>query len=346
MEGGCGRLKAGIIGNWGHHVCVLSEIDTMPKLSIVGMAPGYEGENLSSLTPRYGDTAIRYDDHRRMLAEQALDVVIISTRLDRIADLALDAARAGCHAICEKPLAIEHGALLRLWKAVAKSGSQCIAMLHNRNQPVLAAARQAVASGRIGDVKLINVRKSYKCPNEDAGWLGRRCTYGGTIPWIGIHALDFIEAVTGGSFSSVSAMHANVAHDRQPEREDICTMNLRLDSGAMATASIDYLRPASAGSHGDDWLRIVGTAGSIEAAMARQRMLILDADGTHEVTAFGAQAPYYPPLIRAFVDAGRAGPAAETRRAFALTHVALCARGAADNGTIADSLGGPWTEAG
>lgn len=337
-------MKLALIGNWGHHVCVLEEADAMPDVTVVGIAPGFDGEDLTSLQEKYSN-AKTYDNHNEMLSSEQLDVVIISTRLDRISLLAVDAANAGCHSICEKPLALTHDSLKTLWEAVVKNKTQCIAMLPSRSNPVLAAAKQAVESGRIGDVKLLNARKSYKLGNQsDGGWLSKRSSYGGTIPWIGIHALDFINAICDIPFSSVSAMHANLAHPNIPEREDVCVLNLKLANGAMATASIDYLRPQSATTHGDDWLRIVGSKGIIEAAMDRGQCSIIDINSCTETADFDSRQPYYVPLMRTFPKAGTAIPTAETCRSFNLTHVALCARDAADTGTIVNDLNGPWNK--
>jgi len=334
-------MKLALIGNWGHHVHVLLETDEMADVTMAALAPGFTGEDLSSLQEKYSD-AVTYDDHRGMLEAVQPDVVIISTQLDLIPYLAIDAANAGCHSICEKPLATEHDALQKLWKAVVANRTQCIAMLSNRNQPVLAYAGNQIKAGRIGEVKLLNARKSYKFSNERAAWLRKRSTYGGTIPWIGIHALDFIDAVTDTSFCSVSAMHANAAHPQHPEIEDSCIMNIRCKNGALATASVDYLRPQSANCHGDDWLRIVGTEGILEVCMDRGQCTIIDSDGHSEIINFDEKQAYYAPLIRIFPKAGTAMPTEETRRSFNLTHVGLCARDAADTGTIVNDLSGPW----
>jgi hypothetical protein len=110
----------------------------------------------------------------------------------------------------------------------------------------------------------------------------------------------------------------------------------------MATASIDYLRAPTAPTHGDDWLRIVGTEGNIEAAMERGYCTITDSEGVHEVTEFEAKKPYYPPILRNLPQPGQSGPTAETRLGFALTHTALCARDAADQGVFISDLSGPW----
>ena len=63
----------------------------------------------------------------------------------------------------------------------------------------------------------------------------------------------------------------------------------------------------------------------------------------HHVCVLEEREPYYPPLMRAFPKAGTAAPTEETSRGFYLTHVALCARDAADSGTLVDGLTPNWS---
>lgn len=334
-------MKLAIIGNWGHHVHVLQETDEMKDLEVVAIAPGFEGEDLSTMISQYSKARL-YDDHLKMLEQEKPDIVTISTRLDRITQLAIDASNANCHSICEKPLALEHNDLLQLWETIIKNRTQCIAMLPNRNHPVLAFAKQQIEAGRIGDVLLMNARKSYKFGHSRDEWLCKRSSYGGTIPWIGIHALDFINSVSDSPCTSLSAMHANLAHPQFPEVEDSCTLSIKCKNGSLATASVDYLRPLSADGHGDDWIRIVGTAGIIEASMDREECVIIDSKGHSKITNFNVKAPYYPPLMRAFPKPGTGEITEETRRSFYLSHLGLWARDAADTETQLLINKAPW----
>ncbi len=331
MQADSAKIKLAVIGAWGHFGEVLKETEKMPEVEIVGLAKVLPDDDFSKVQEKHSSAANAplYDDPGQLLAEQRPTIATVSTRLDLIAGLAIEAANAGCHLICEKPLAITTENLEKLWQAVETNGVQCLAMLNNRAHPILAAARKAIAAGEIGEVCLLNARKSYRFGSRPE-WFGRRDTYGGTIPWVGIHALDFIEAVTGSSFSSVAAAHANTAHPERPECEDVCTMTLKLENGAMATVSIDYLRPATAATHGDDWLRIVGSKGVIEAGMSRGQCAIITGDHPLRDLAPAAEQPYYAPRLRAMPPAGQGKPDAETRRGFALTHTALRAREAAD----------------
>ena len=337
-------MNLALIGSWGHFGQVLHETDAAGGFPIVALAKALPDDDPAKAVRRYpsASAAQIFDDPGRMLAEIKPDVAVVSTRLDLIPHLAMAAAAAGTHLVCEKPLALDTPRLEQLWETVTTHGVQCLAMLNNRSDPILAAARNAVAEGRIGEVKLLNARKSYRLGTRPE-WFADRERYGGTIPWVGIHAFDFLDAVTASPPVAVAADHANTCHPEYPGCEDVATALVRLRNGALATISVDYLRPESAATHGDDWLRIVGTEGVVEAAMGRAEARILNNEAPEEALVPVSAQPYYVPLLRSLPAPGTAGPTEATRRAFRLTHTALCARNAADSNTLADIPQKPWS---
>lgn len=336
-------LRFATIGAWGHGPHVLRQLAPLAgQIDLVACATAVPEDDPRAWARDHPQTAGAplYDDPRLMLQEVRPDVVIISARLDRIAPLAIEAARFSCHLVCEKPLAITHESLRELHQAVRSADVQCVAMLDNRDNPALAAARKAIEQGQIGNVVLCNARKSYKWGSRPE-WFGTRRLYGGTIPWIGIHALDFIHAAAGGRFTAVSALHGNAAHPQRPGCEDHASLLLEMAGGVRATASIDYLRPASAPTHGDDWIRIVGTRGIIEAHMARNVCtLVADNQPPCELPP-GADVPTYAGIFRGLRE-DPAALAGDTARSFTLTHAALCARDAADQRRWVAIEQGPW----
>ncbi len=56
-----------------------------------------------------------------MLKELKPDAAVISTRLDLIPSLIMEAAEAGCHIIAEKPLALDMATLEKVQKCVEKN---------------------------------------------------------------------------------------------------------------------------------------------------------------------------------------------------------------------------------
>lgn len=327
------------IGGYGHSGQVFDEIADIPGLRFAGLAPAYEGEDISKFAKHrtFGDSPALFSDYATMLRVVKPDVAVIGTRLDHVASATTDAAKAGCHVISEKPLAITHAELDLLRDAVTKDNVRLIAMFNMRRHRAFAAARNLYREGAIGEIVLANTRKSYRWGKKRPEWYSDRKIYGGTIPWIGIHALDMINFITGVSFDSVAAMHSNFAHPDRPGCEDNCALTLTLSNGGHMTASVDYMRPSTAPTHGDDWIRLVGTHGVIEAHGTRETCHVIN----EERGEFEAELPEEATLYRPFVESLQMGAEFDLMSAddpFMLTKTCLVARDSADEGGVVKSL--------
>lgn len=313
------KKRGVLLGDWGHYGEVLREIEaTGGEIVLVGKA---------------GDDAHPDCQADALLRDLTPDFAIVSARPDRIAPLIALAASYGCHVVCEKPLALDIPALTSLRAAVAAAGVRVCAMLPNRARPALAAGVAAIRSGAIGKPVLLSARKTYKWGKREE-WFGDRAAYGGTIPWIGIHELDFIDAATGGDpVAEATAFHANLDHPGYPGCEDVCAISMRLRSGALASATLDYFRPDAPVAHGDDFLRVVGTRGELSIWIDRNRVELLEPGAAPRELALPAPTPYYTPWILGLPRRGeRCAPDDRTLRAFRLTLEALRIRDAADTG--------------
>ena len=316
---GTAKKRGVLLGSWGHYGEVLREIEaTGGEIALVGKA---------------GDDARFGCQADVLLSQERPDFAIVSARPDRIAPLIALAASHGCHVICEKPLALDLPALSSLRSAVAAAGVRVCAMLPNRVRPALAAGVAAILSGAIGKPVLLSARKTYKWGKREE-WFGDRAAYGGTIPWIGIHALDFIDAATGGDpVAEATAFHANIGHPEYPGCEDVCAISMRLHSGALASATLDYFRPDAPVTHGDDFLRAVGTRGELSVWIDRNRTELLEPGAAPRELPLPVPTPYYAPWILGLPQRGvHCGPDDRTLRAFRLTLEALRIRDAADTG--------------
>lgn len=257
------------IGGFGHSVFVFDEM--LPKADLgrlVAMAPAYPEESLDAFSKHplvQRDKPERFSSAGNLLETAKPTVSVVSTQPGRIAGHVIAALRAGSHVIAEKPLACDDSSLVEIHREWRRSQKGLIAMLNMRSFPAFSAAHLACREGLVGDVVAANARKSYKWGDRRPEWFSDRSKYGGTFPWVGIHALDMINYITGQGFAEVSAMQANLGHPDRPGCDDVCMGVFRLENGALATVSVDYFRPGGAGTHGDDWCRIVGTRGVLEA---------------------------------------------------------------------------------
>jgi len=320
-------LKVVSIGGFGHSVFVFDDMVDMKEAQLVGLAPAFADEDIRFFSDHTLCRGVpQYPDYHQMIKEVKPDVAIISTRLNRIPQIIMDAAEAGCHIIAEKPLALNRKDLERVRRAVEKNNVRLTAMLSMRSEPQFIAAQNIYRSGRIGQAVLVNGRKSYKYGTRP-GWFGDEAQYGGTIGWVGIHAFDFINFVTGLTFTKVAAMQGNFAHPERPACQDHCALVAELSNGGHCTISIDLLRPAAASTHGDDWIRVVGTKGVLEARGSDLTCRVL-VDSSEPISI---ELPPKSKMFRDFLLSLNGDPNVETyqEESFMLTDVCLCAETAA-----------------
>jgi len=324
-------LQIVTIGGFGHVLSVLDEIRDHPGVVVAACAAAYANEDITAVTahPACGSARI-FADYRQMLDTIKPDVAIISTRLDRIAEAAIEAAQHGCHLICEKPPALSAESLQQLYAAVTDANVNLAAMLSMKNKAAFRTARRLYQEDIVGGAVVLNVRKSYKWGQRPA-WFAERRTYGDTFGWVGIHAFSLIYFVTGDLFTSLSAMESNLNHPDYPDCQDSAVVSGRLANGAAATISIDLFRPESAATWGDDWIRIVGTKGILEANADEKVCRMMTAgDTSFRAVTLEPEGSIY----RDFLDTVRGGSidAALRDEAFLLTWQCLCARDAAASG--------------
>ncbi|WP_245641986.1 Gfo/Idh/MocA family protein [Nonomuraea candida] len=88
----------------------------------------------------------------RMVAEQRVDTVIV-TSVDRAhAELVDHALRAGAGVVVEKPLTTDADGCRRIVRAIADTGGEVVMTFNYRYAPRNSALRQVIASGTIGEV--------------------------------------------------------------------------------------------------------------------------------------------------------------------------------------------------
>jgi predicted dehydrogenase len=91
-------------------------------------------------------------DWKKLIKRKDIDVVDISTPGNLHAEMAIAAARAGKHVICEKPLANSLAEARDMLKSVQKAGVKNMVFFNYRRVPAVAFARQMIREGKLGDI--------------------------------------------------------------------------------------------------------------------------------------------------------------------------------------------------
>lgn len=305
-------MKVCFIGACGHSKQAYRYLKTRTDVTFVGMAPWSEHEKMTSAF----DTAIPYfDNAEEMLDNTKPDLAIVSPVFALTSQAIIACAKRGINVFSEKPVASSMDELEAVEKAIRDSGIEFCAMHYLRYTPAFYHGAQLVRNGEIGEVRLVTAQKSYKFGTRP-DWYGDRSLYGGTIPWVGIHAIDWIYHFTGKRFLSVKS------HSFGDSPEMASLSQFELEDGAIASVNVDYYRPSKAVTHGDDRIRCAGTKGVIEV---RDDCIYLSNESGNQVL----KPTEAPELLEEFLD-GRCPISAE--EIIYLTKVSLAARDSADSG--------------
>jgi len=327
-------MKLAIIGSYGHVDVMLKGIERLDGVTLAGVARWGPEDPMGFVGSASASGLRVHDGYPSMLDEVRPDVVGVFVPLYRLGEVSVAAAERGAHVFSEKPLATTLADLDRFRETARRRGVQVAACLAMRGAPAYLTIRQAVRDGRIGECIYVAAQKSYPFNRRDEFYKTRR-TYGGSIPWVVIHALDYVSYCTGQDYVRVAAVASNRAHPTHPGMEDQGGVLAELSGGGAAVFNFDYLRPWGGQKRpwGDDRLRIAGTRGIIETRHCGEAVELMTPDATEMLPLLPARN-----LFAEFVAALRGeGPGLiSTDESFRSTEVALKARDAQDAGTFVD----------
>ncbi|NSW90005.1 MAG: Gfo/Idh/MocA family oxidoreductase [Firmicutes bacterium] len=278
-------MKVSIIGSTGHYGYVLNGIRDDREIKIVGISPGSEGENISSLyniVAKDHPYVKTYDDYCKMLDELKPDIAVVCCYFGDHAKVAAEVLRRGIHLFIEKPIATNMEDLYMLKEIYSKSGVFLATMFGIRYTPWFLTAWEAVKKGKIGEIRLMNAQKSYKLGNRGEHYKDRK-TYGGTIPWVGSHAIDWLYWFSAKKFILVYSSHSNLFNKGHGDLEITALCHFVMENQVFASVTIDYMRPDTAKGHDDDRIRIVGTEGILEVCNRKVYLVNKETEGTVEL---------------------------------------------------------------
>jgi predicted dehydrogenase len=273
---------------------------------------------------RYGFDEAAHD-WRSVIARQDIDAIDIVTPNDSHAEIAVRAAQAGKHIICEKPLARTGDEAKTMLDAVEKAGVIHMVAFNYRRTPAVALAKKYIEEGRIGNI--LSFRGTYlqdwsADPNGPLSWRFQKKVAGsGAVGDIGTHVIDLARYLVGeitavnsivktyvasrplqsGSFDQLAASDKSGKGPRGPVDVDDEMLTLVKFAGG-ATGSIEATRNAY-GRNNFITFEIHGDKGSIAFNYERlDELEVMFADDPGDARGFAPSTP-----ARRILTAGRCG---------------------------------------
>jgi myo-inositol 2-dehydrogenase/D-chiro-inositol 1-dehydrogenase len=287
------RVRLGLAG--------LGRIGRMHAANLAGRIPSVElvrvvdvDEGLARSTgQRLGvGWSTSYDD---LLDDPSVEGVVVATPTPLHAPLVEQAARAGKHAFCEKPVALDLALLDSLLEEVERAGILFQVGFQRRFDAGYRAAHDAVARGALGNLLLLRAATHDPMPPAE----GYLATSGGIFSDLHIHDLDAIRFVTEQEIDEVYA-DGSVRETAWLEKlgdVDAAVAALRLADGTLAVLTGTRHDPLGY----DVRLEVFGTRDSVVVGMDVRTPL-----RSLEPGAPAAPADAYPDFLERFEDAYRA----------------------------------------
>ncbi|MCC7491399.1 MAG: Gfo/Idh/MocA family oxidoreductase [Fimbriimonadaceae bacterium] len=263
------RIKYGVIGlGWfGEKHC--EALSGLPNVELHSLCTRTESR-LAEVGQTFGVSRL-YTDYHQMLADPELQAVSVVTMWDQHRAPALAALQAGKHVFLEKPMAstaADCDAIVAAAEATDKAfmvGHIC------RFNPRYAAAKQAIAEGKIGRIISMYARRNIPC------WVTEGVlTKIGPIIGDGVHDTDLMLWYSGFQVQTAYAQTVDLRGLKYP---DLGWTMYRFDSGAIGVLENVWCLPDSTAFQIDERMEIIGTAGSIHIQEVHPSLSICDKDG-------------------------------------------------------------------
>jgi UDP-N-acetylglucosamine 3-dehydrogenase len=263
------KVKYGVIGlGWfgEKHLEALSAIPNVELHSLCTRNP----QRLAEVAAMSGATRT-FTDYHAMLADPELEAVSIVTMWDQHAAPAIAALEAGKHVFLEKPMASTVADCDAIVAAADAAKGSFMTGHICRFNPRYAAAKEAIAAGRIGKIISMYARRNLPA-------------------WVGATVLDKIGPIIGDCVHDTDLMfwfsgsravtaYAQTVRVRSHTHPDLGQVMYRLESGASCILEAVWCLPDTTPFQIDERLEVVGTGGTISIHDTHPNLMIVDKDG-------------------------------------------------------------------
>ena len=266
-EVGVGLVGTGFIGQMHAEAVALS-----PAASVRAVA-SRSPDHAAEFAARWGIPAW-HTDYRELAGRPDVDLVCIAAPNWLHRDIAVAAAQAGKHVICEKPLARTLREADEMIAACRDAGVKLMYAEEICFAPMYVRAKELADEGALGDVYLVRQTEQHFGPHSDWFW-DPELAGGGVLMDMGCHGIEFARWVHGKPLArTVSAEVGTFVHNERTSAEDHAIITIRFEGRRAGLIEASWAKPGGM----DDRAEIVGSRGVTYADLVRGSSLMTFSD--------------------------------------------------------------------
>lgn len=251
------KIKIGVIGT-GRIGKVHTEtiVQNIPEAEIVTLAD----INISAaqkLADRFSIKSVS-DDYRSIITNPVIDAVLICSPTDTHARFITEAAKAGKHIFCEKPIDLDLKIIQNALDVAEKNCVKLMVGFNRRFDSNFKKIKQMVVEGKIGEPHIIKITSRDPGPPP----LGYIAASGGMFLDMTIHDFDMARFIVGSEVEEVFVAAGVMVNDEIGKAGDVDTaiLTLKFENGTLGV--IDNSRQAVYGY--DQRVEIFGSEGMVK----------------------------------------------------------------------------------
>lgn len=271
------RLRYAVVGQgYFAQVAVLPAFKHVDNAELVALVSD-DKTKLQELGDKYKvPLRASYAEYDRLLSAGSVDAVYIALPNDMHADFTVRAARAGCHVLCEKPMALSESDCVRMIAACEAAGVKLMVAYRLHFEAANLSAVDLVLDGEIGEPRIFSSVFSMQVREGNTRLQARRG--GGPLHDIGIYCINAARYIFRDEPTEVMAICGRDRQDpRFQEVEESVSAILRFPRDRIATFV------ASFGAADVARYEVVGTEGTLVVNSAYE----FASDIQHQVTKDG-----------------------------------------------------------
>jgi len=248
-----GVIGAGRIGKL--HAANL--VNSVPDAEVVAISDIFE-ESAKKVAAELGIPQV-CKDYKDILKNPDIDAVFICSSTDTHSPISVEAAKAGKHIFCEKPIDHDLAKIKQVLAAVKKSNVKYQVGFNRRFDRNFKHVADCVKKGDLGKVEIVKV-----CSRDpEAPPVSYVKVSGGIFLDMTIHDFDMVRYLTGSEVTEVSAIGTCLVDPKIGKAGDVDTaiITMRFKNGALGV--IDNCRATSYGY--DQRIEVFGSKGMMTA---------------------------------------------------------------------------------
>lgn len=199
-----------------------------------------------------------YDDYDRCLANPDVNAVFIATDNGSHARFSVQAAEAGRHVLCEKPMATTREECQQMIRACRQNNVRLMIAYRKYFEPASLALKKLVSGGKLGRLKIIHSAFTIFIPPERKApnWhFNRKVSGGGSLVDLGVYCVNTVRWLTGKEPIEANAYAWSTDSVRYSTVEENIAFQLKFPENLILQAS------ASFGAAQANFLKVFGEKG-------------------------------------------------------------------------------------